>query len=90
MCLVLNASCFLNLFSKKDSVSGKEKSVTELPSSQKQISADGNLQDIFSSSCNIARLNPSRKSSSKNVAATASVVPAPRNKSNNKEDNSNR
>jgi hypothetical protein len=81
---------FLNLSSRKDSVSGKGKSVTELQSSQKQNSADVNLQDIFSSSCNIARLNPSRKSSTKNVPATAPVVAAARSKSSNKEDKSDR
>jgi hypothetical protein len=91
MCLVLKTNChFLNQSSRKDSVSGKGKSVTEVQSSQKQNSADVNLQDIFSSSCNIARLNPSRKSNTKNVPATAPVVAAPRSKSNNKEDKSDR
>lgn len=86
-----NSICnILNFSSRKDSVSGKGKSVTEMPSSRKQNSAVVNLQDIFSSSCNIARLNPSRKSSTKNVPATAPVVAVPRSKSNNKEDKSDR
>jgi len=89
MCLVLQTAChFLNLSSRKDNVSGKGKSVTEVPSSRKQNSTDVNLQDIFSTSCNIARLNPSRKSNTKNVPATAPLVAAPRSKSNNKEDKS--
>jgi len=59
-----------------------------VPFSRKQNSVDVNLQDIFSTSCNIARLNPSRKSNAKNVPATTPVVAAPRSKSNKKEDKS--
>jgi hypothetical protein len=69
-------------FSRKDSAGGKNESITVVQSPQKQNSPDEGLQDIFSSSCNIIRLNPPGKGHSKSVPTNAPVVAAARNKKN--------
>jgi hypothetical protein len=80
---------YFNQFNRKDGAGGKGASVTKAQSSQKENSADEGLQDIFSSACNIARLNPSGKNP-KSVSATAPVVAVARNKNTKNEIKSNR
>jgi hypothetical protein len=75
---------YFHPFSRKDSAGRKGEPVTKAQSSQKQNSADENLQDIFSSSCNITRLSPSGKDP-KSVPATIPVVAVARNKKTDKQ-----
>ncbi|XP_023715952.2 J domain-containing protein DDB_G0295729 isoform X2 [Cryptotermes secundus] len=66
---------------KKVGAVGKDESVTEAQLSQKQNSADENVQDIFSSSCNITCINPVANKLTGSVLATVPVVAVSKNKS---------
>jgi hypothetical protein len=72
---------FFNMFCRKVNAGKKGESVTEAELSQKQISADENVQDIFSSSCNIACISPGGKKHTGSVLVTSPVVAARKNKS---------
>ncbi|XP_069682814.1 serine-rich adhesin for platelets-like isoform X2 [Periplaneta americana] len=71
--------------SKKDSNGGKGETVTDSNSSRKQ-STDDSLHDIFTSSCNITRISPPGKKSTKTATP---VVNAARNKNKKNEIKSN-
>ncbi|XP_021941479.1 uncharacterized protein LOC110840626 isoform X3 [Zootermopsis nevadensis] len=71
--------------SRKDGASRKGESVTKVQSSQKN-SADEGLQDIFSSSCNIARLSLSGKNP-KSISAPFVAVARNRNTKNEMKSN---